>query len=112
LKKQRTYVKNRIIVKKLRNFHRQKEPTILTWAARSQIQYLHKKDPIYWTPEMLSQSFPVPVNAIKAILRYDFLPPNEKFVKEYDQDVISNWIQLAKEKRNLIEGKPVDSKFR
>ncbi|XP_060606644.1 uncharacterized protein LOC132758954 [Ruditapes philippinarum] len=112
LKKQRTYVKNRIIVKKLRNFHRQKEPTILTWAARSQIQYLHKKDPIYWTPEMLSQSFPVPVNAIKAILRYDFLPPNEKFVQEYDQDVISNWIQLAKEKRNLIEGKPVDPKFR
>ena len=110
--KDRKYHKQKVIAKKLWNLYRQKEPNILTWAARSQILYLHKKDPIYWTPEMLSQSFPVSTNVIKAILKRDFLPPNEEFVKDYDNEVTTNWLKLAKAKKNLIEGKPVDPEFR
>jgi len=70
----RAFLKQKIIETKLAKLHgKPKMPNLLTWAARAQITYLHKEDPIYWTPEVLADSFPATPAVIKEILRFDHL---------------------------------------
>jgi len=62
-------VKAKILEKKEREYLEPKMPNLLTWAARAQIKHLNKKDPQYWTPDVLAQSFPVTKDIILKILR-------------------------------------------
>ena len=81
----------------------QKEPNILTWAARTQIRFLHAEDPYQWTPEVLAESFPVSKETIISILKQKRLPMDETEIEKHDQKVHRNWLKLKSELENRKE---------
>ena len=84
-------------------FRRQQEegpvtPTLLTWAAREQLLYLHRTDPNTWTAHRLSTAFPVSIVDIRRTLRKHRNPPitpaSTEFIAEYDKQVAERWKAL------------------
>lgn len=45
--------------------YRPKEENLLTWAMKEQLRYLHSSDPDMWTPEALSDAFPISPDGVK-----------------------------------------------
>ncbi|XP_011313780.1 uncharacterized protein [Fopius arisanus] len=81
-------LKVRIIARK---YFKSDDPNFITWSEKMQIKSLHEKDPVEWSPERLSESFPALPDTIRRILRAKWLPRNVNIVLKYDQKVIDNW---------------------
>ncbi|XP_052792728.1 uncharacterized protein LOC128226743 [Mya arenaria] len=110
-KEHRIFVKNKIIQSKFKKMYRGPQmPNLLTWAARAQIQYLHEQDPIYWTPEMLADSFPTTPDVIRYIIKKKKLPNDEYDIYRHDRAVFRNWQKLKE--AATVEGGPIDPAYR
>ena len=79
-----------------------KEPSMLTYNERLSIQYLHKKDPIVWNIQALSESYPATPIIIKKIIksRIKITPERQK---KMDANVEKNWKLLEE---NKLEASP------
>ncbi|KAL4227623.1 hypothetical protein ACF0H5_013064 [Mactra antiquata] len=108
---QRKMRKDATIKKKLRKLRMLKLP-LLTWAAKAQIKHLNQTDPIYWTPQMLSKSFPASYYEIVEILKDNRLPVNDDEIYCHDKMVHQNWLMLKEAKLKLTEGSAIDPKLR
>ena len=96
----RAFVKHKILKRKEKAKLGIKEPSILTWAARAQIRFLHAQDPYKWTPEVLADSFPVSREAIISILRSKWLPEDDEAIRRHDERVHMNWLKLKSDLEN------------
>lgn len=67
------------------------EPTLLSWAAKEQLRYLHETEPKTWTPEKLANSFPISVDGVKKLLKSKYRHQTEKGIAKHDQSVLNNW---------------------
>lgn len=56
--KKKDMLKKQIVKQK---YFKENTPNLLTWSEKEQIRYLHNKDPVGWTLEKLSDSFPMTV---------------------------------------------------
>lgn len=63
----------------------------MTFTEKIEIQKLHKKDPNYWSPQRLSESFPATPEIIQKVLKAKWMPRTVEKVQKYDQAVIENW---------------------
>ena len=91
---QREFLKQKIIKSKERNLLFPKEPLLLTWAARKQLQYLNYMDRSYWSPTMLADSFPVSPTLAKKLLRSVLIPADKSAIVDYDKRVYQKWLNL------------------
>ncbi|XP_015127927.1 uncharacterized protein LOC107048960 [Diachasma alloeum] len=74
-----------------RKYFKSDDPNFLTWTEKMEIKSLHAKDPVEWSPERLSESFPALPDTIRRIIRANWQPNNAKVVIKYDEKVIDNW---------------------
>ncbi|XP_015603532.1 uncharacterized protein LOC107271719 [Cephus cinctus] len=74
-----------------RKYINEKQPSFLTTGEKQQIRILHEQDPVEWTPEKLSDSFPALPETIKKVLRAKWYPKTPEKVLEYDKNVADNW---------------------
>ncbi|XP_063978383.1 uncharacterized protein LOC135163107 isoform X2 [Diachasmimorpha longicaudata] len=81
-------VKVQIIARK---YFKPDDPNFITWTEKMQIKSLYAKDPVEWSPERLSESFPALPDTIRRILRANWQPKNAQTVVNYDTKVIENW---------------------
>lgn len=72
-------------------YFKQKSPNFLTWAEKEQIRYLYEKDTEEWTPERLSDCFPVDAIRVRKLLKAKWSPLDEKRVKRHDEKAKENW---------------------
>ncbi|XP_015907034.2 ankyrin repeat domain-containing protein 11 isoform X1 [Parasteatoda tepidariorum] len=93
------FIKKKLIGRKY--FQSEKETNLLTYAAKEQIKYLHKLNPLDWTPEALSKSFPISVDGVKKLLRSNYTLKDPVKIKQHDEDVRKKW-------ESLMSGKPSD----
>lgn len=70
-----------------------KSPNLLTWIEKETIKYLHKLDPVEWSIDRLSDSFPATPGIIYKVLR----GPNmsRRRMIKYDLEVKQNWKLLT-----------------
>lgn len=90
----------------------------MTWAARTQIRFLHAQDPYKWTIDVLADSFPVSRRAIRLVLKSKWLPVDEKEIERFDTKIYKNWLILKSDLENqtetfrwLDDGKKMDERF-
>jgi len=83
----------KIIKKKV--FPTKQNPLLLTWMEKEMIKYLHKKDPIEWSIERLSESFPATTSVIVKVLKSRTVYEPEK-IRKYNDEVTTNWKLLSK----------------
>ncbi|XP_035217469.1 uncharacterized protein LOC118190794 [Stegodyphus dumicola] len=88
-KQHKFWVKNQIVKRKYCKFD--KETDLLTHAAKEQIRYLHRLDPLKWTPEILAESFPISVNGVKKLLKNKFVEKRPEKIKLHDEEVAKRW---------------------
>ncbi|GFU08936.1 uncharacterized protein NPIL_203451 [Nephila pilipes] len=88
-KEHQSFVKKQIVQKKYFKF--EVETNLLTYAAKQQIRYLHKLNPDEWTPETISQCFPITVQGVKKLLRSNFELRSPEKIKEHDAEVKKRW---------------------
>ncbi|GAV09042.1 hypothetical protein RvY_18643 [Ramazzottius varieornatus] len=73
-------------------------PSLLTYAAKEQLLYLHRTDPETWTPHRLSTAFPLSVVDVRRVLRKHrkprLIPPDPEEVAEQDRLVAERWKAL------------------
>uniref|UniRef100_A0A915HYA5 Neugrin n=1 Tax=Romanomermis culicivorax TaxID=13658 RepID=A0A915HYA5_ROMCU len=86
-----------------KNTIREKE-TLLTWAAMDQIRELHDQDPQHWTPERISESFPISVQGARSFL-HGKRPKNvtPERIKQHDEEVEKRWKALNSESQRNID---------
>jgi len=77
-------------------------PALLTWMEKEMIRYLHKKDPLEWNHQRLSESFPATTEIIHKVLRSNTLMQKDR-VEHYNSTVVGNWKLLSKGKLELDE---------
>lgn len=58
-------------------------PNLLTWSEKEQIRFLHTRDPETWTPQKISESFPVTESAAKVGFLIFFLEDYLKLCTNY-----------------------------
>merc|ERR1719318_39205 len=85
--------KRKIIQKKM--FPKTPNPNLLTWMEKEMIRYLHKKDPVEWSKQRLSESFPATPGVIHQILRGRTCYEKEG-IEKYNKEVVKNWKLLSK----------------
>jgi len=88
----------KIIQKKV--FPKPPSPNLLTWMEKEMIRYLHKKDPVEWSKERLSESFPATPGVIHKVLRGKTMT-NVDHIKIYEKEVVNNWKLLSRGKLEL-----------
>lgn len=88
LTKNKDLLKLRIVARK---YFKEVEPSLLTYVEKEQIRYLHESDPLVYTPEQLSQSFPALPHTVRKILKAKWTPKSADRVLKHDQLVIENW---------------------
>lgn len=89
--KDRELLKRRIVRNK---YFKEVEPNFLTYVEKDQIKKLHREDPGEWTPERLSESFPVLPHTIRKILKAKWEPKSVERILAYDNKVVKNWKQF------------------
>lgn len=78
-------------------------PNLLTWSEKEQIRHLATTDPEEWTPERISESFPVTVPIVKRLLKYPWKPATEQRISRHDASVMRNWRELKEGTLNITE---------
>lgn len=58
---------------------------------KEQIRYLNSTDPVEYTPEKLSESFPSLPHTIRKVIKAKWKPKTADRVIKHDQQVIDNW---------------------
>lgn len=79
-----------------RKYLKEVQPNFLTFAEKEQIRFLHEKDPVEWTLEKLSESFPALPETVYRIIRAKWSPKSVDKVVHYDKVVIENWDKFKK----------------
>ncbi|ODN01795.1 Neugrin [Orchesella cincta] len=96
-------VKNRMRVKSRTMFRKHfkdlepKEMSLLTWAEVENIRYLSTSDPENWTPEAISQAYPISPKGVEKLLKSAMSLRRLKDVKSYDE-------RIAQRIRNIKAG--------
>ncbi|RMZ94524.1 neugrin -like protein, partial [Brachionus plicatilis] len=72
----------------------EKYVNLLTWDAKEQIKHLHLSDPETWTPERISESFPITLISCKKLLKSKWAPKTLDELERHDEKVIQNWKML------------------
>ncbi|PRD34078.1 UNVERIFIED_CONTAM: hypothetical protein NCL1_15697 [Trichonephila clavipes] len=85
----KSFVKKQIVQKKYFKF--EVESNLLTYAAKQQIRYLNQLNPEEWTPETISQCFPITVQGVKKLLKSNFELRTPEKIKEHDTEVEKRW---------------------
>ncbi|ESO04694.1 hypothetical protein HELRODRAFT_172364 [Helobdella robusta] len=83
-------------------FKKEQELNLLTYDAKEQIRYLHAEDPMEWTPEALSKSFPVSVDGVKKLLKSKCKLRSIDEVVKHDKRVVKHWQLLRSGQKNEI----------
>lgn len=86
-------LKMRIVARK---YFQEMQPNFLTYVEKEQIRNLHKSDPVEYTPEKLSESFPSLPQTIRKILKSKWTPSSADRVIKHDESVIENWKKLKR----------------
>lgn len=73
-----------------------KLPNLLTWAEKEHIRYLNGKEPDEWTPEILSEKFPIDQIHVQKLLKAKWQPRNEEKARRHDEKVLENWKLLER----------------
>ncbi|KAK3607904.1 hypothetical protein CHS0354_036730 [Potamilus streckersoni] len=107
-KKQREWLKNKIIEKKY--FSPPKETSLLTWNAKEQIRYLNREYPDQWTPEKLSKSFPISPDGVIRLVKSKFFFKTEEEIEKHDQRIHKRWLELRSQLKKGVEF--VDSEYK
>nr|XP_033342396.1 uncharacterized protein LOC117229755 [Megalopta genalis] len=81
-------LKQRIVKRK---YFKEVEPKFLTFMEKDQIRKLHQSDPMEWTPEKLSMSFPALPETIRSVLKAKWIPKSLDSIIKYDTGVVKNW---------------------
>ena len=81
----RQLVKRKIIERKF--FKPPQEVNLLTWSAKEQIRYLNQTFPDEWTPDRLSQSFPISREGVVRLLRSTYVPRTLADIYRHDSRV-------------------------
>ncbi|XP_012256489.2 uncharacterized protein LOC105686355 [Athalia rosae] len=86
--KSKELLKLRIVARK---YFKDVQPSFLTYVEKEQIRFLHDSDPVEYTPEKLSESFPSLPGTIRKVLRARWTAKTADRVLKHDQHVIENW---------------------
>jgi len=65
----------------------EKEISVLTWAEKEKIRYLHTSDPNEWTPEALACVFPITPEGVRGIIKSTFRAKSLNEIKNHDFNV-------------------------
>lgn len=84
-----SHIKKKIIARKYFNF--EKETNLLSHAAKEQIRFLHKTDPLEWNYKALSESFPISEAGVKKLLKCNFVFTDPEKIKAHDENVARKW---------------------
>jgi len=95
---QKDLAKKKIIQKNM--FPKPEHPALLTWMEMEMIRYLHSKDPTEWSYERLAESFPATKGVIHKVVKSKTLLCKDR-IREYNQEVVSNWKKLSKKQLEL-----------
>jgi len=64
-----------------------KELNLLTYAEKEKIKFLHEQSPEEWTPEVISQSFPISAEGAFKVIKSTFKARSLKEIQDHDQRV-------------------------
>jgi len=78
--------KQKMFRKHFRDFA-QKEVSLLTWVEKENIRYLTETDPEQWTPEAISQAYPISPDGVEKLLKSSMKLRRSKDVKKHDEVV-------------------------
>lgn len=95
-RKFQSFIRKKTIEQKYFKQYGPTEVNLLTWAMKEQLRYLHMTDPDYWTPEVLSQAFPVSPAGAKKLAKSKWAPRNEAAIQRHDRAVMAHWKQHMK----------------
>lgn len=87
-----------------RKYFTEKGTNFLTWSEKEQIRFLYQQNPQEWTPEKLSDSFPVDPLTISKLIRNSWQPRDEKRIQRHDESVRNSW---KKYKSGELEVEPI-----
>ncbi|CAF0752606.1 unnamed protein product [Brachionus calyciflorus] len=90
----------------------EKNFNLLTWDAKEQIKHLHINDPQTWTPERISESFPITLQSCKKLLKSKWTPKTLDELERHDEKVMENWKSLEKIENNINSAGPVVNIYR
>ncbi|XP_076647646.1 uncharacterized protein LOC143356111 [Halictus rubicundus] len=88
IEKSKEKLKQRIVKSK---YFKETEPKFLTFREKDQIQKLHESNPLEWTPEKLSNSFPALPETIRSVLKAKWVPKSIDRIIKFDTEVVNNW---------------------
>ncbi|XP_076290963.1 uncharacterized protein LOC143214154 [Lasioglossum baleicum] len=88
IEKSKEKLKQRIVKSK---YFKEMKPKFLTFMEKDQIQKLHESDPVEWTPETLSKSFPALPETIRSVLKAKWTPKSIDRIIKFDTEVVNNW---------------------
>ncbi|XP_050687355.1 zinc finger MYM-type protein 1-like [Eriocheir sinensis] len=90
VKRYQNHVRQKTIQRKYFKSRGLEEENLLTWSMKEQLKYLHSTDPDRWTPEVLSDSFPISPEGVAVQPSTSDNPDNADIltpVKEQVQDL-------------------------
>lgn len=91
VKRYQNHVRQKTIQRKYFKSRGLEEENLLTWSMKEQLKYLHSTDPDRWTPEVLSDSFPISPEGVARLLHSRWVPKSEAERQRHDRAVVIRW---------------------
>lgn len=82
---------------------REKELSILTWAEKENVRYLHETEPEVWTPERLAECYPISANGVRRLVRGSMRLRTVKEVRKHDEEIVRRLRELREGKMEVTE---------